>query len=425
MVYYRRILTLAIVLLGCFALPAQSVFYSVDFNNGCANDCIASTYGGWTILDNDGGVTGGAPNNWFISCAEEGIVPPGCGSSCIGDASLHIGANPGAGGDMGASFNETGITNATFRTAVSPTISTVGYSSNTLAFDFIAFGSAACSDDRAQLRLSTDNGATWPVGFQYCLTSVCCGACNGYSQGQWTTYTLALPAAFNNNPNVRVGFNWRNNGNGSGTDPSVAIDDVRISTIIVPAQLVNFAAHEEKDQIKLVWMSAEELRLDRYEVERSLQPSGFKTVGTVTAKGNGSLGSVNYSFNDPKSGAQIVYYRLKMVDQDGKSQFSNIVRIVEGSTIPLELVSISPDDNAAYNVNLWSVANLAVQMEVHDLQGRRVMSLPDQHVVAGENKLHLDMSEKSTGAYLLNVKLLKAPKGFETINLTRKFVVAR
>jgi hypothetical protein len=137
------------------------------------------------------------------------------------------------------------------------------------------------------------------------------------------------------------------------------------------------------------------------------------------------LGSVNYSFNDPKSGAQIVYYRLKMVDQDGKTQFSNIVRIVEGSTIPLELVSISPDDNAAYNVNLWSVANLAVQMEVHDLQGRRVMSLPDQHVVAGENKLHLDMSEKSTGAYLLNVKLLKAPKGFETINLTRKFVVAR
>jgi hypothetical protein len=296
MVYYRRILTLAIVLLGCFALPAQSVFYSVDFNNGCANDCIASTYGGWTILDNDGGVTGGAPNNWFISCAEEGIVPPGCGSSCIGDASLHIGANPGAGGDMGASFNETGITNATFRTAVSPTISTVGYSSNTLAFDFIAFGSAACSDDRAQLRLSTDNGATWPVGFQYCLTSVCCGACNGYSQGQWTTYTLALPAAFNNNPNVRVGFNWRNNGNGSGTDPSVAIDDVRISTIIVPAQLVNFAAHEEKDQIKLVWMSAEELRLDRYEVERSLQPSGFKTVGTVIRKREWQFGKCQLQF---------------------------------------------------------------------------------------------------------------------------------
>lgn len=404
---------------------AQSVFYSVDFNNGCASNCLASTYGGWTILDNDGGVTGGAPNDWFVSCAEEGITPPGCGSSCVGDASLHIGANPGAGGDMGASFNETGATNATFRTAVSPTISTVGYSSNTLAFDFIAFGSAACSDDRAQLRLSTDNGATWPAGFQYCLTSVCCGACNGYSQGQWTTYTLALPAAFNNNPNVRVGFNWRNNGNGSGTDPSVAIDDLRISSIIVPAQLVTFGAHEEAKSVRLAWTSAEELRLDRYEVERSLQPTGFKTIGTVAARGNGSLGDVNYSFNDPKSGASTMYYRLKMVDQDGKMNYSNIVRVVEGSTIPLELVGITPDGNAAYNVNLWSVANMRVQMEVHDMQGRRVLSLPDQHVVAGENKLHLDMSEKSAGAYLLNVKLLVAPKGFETVNLTRKFVVTR
>ncbi|MBP6641419.1 MAG: hypothetical protein KA293_14090 [Bacteroidia bacterium] len=424
-VYSKGFFLAALLLSMSTALSAQSVFYSVNFNNGCTANCLANTYAGWTVLNNDGGVSGGSPNDWFVSCAEEGIVPPGCGSTCIGDASLHIGADPGAGGDNGATFNETGITNATFKTAVSPTISTVGYSSNTLSFDFIAFGSAACSDDRAQLRLSTDNGATWPVGFQYCLTSVCCGACNGYSQGQWTTYTLALPAAFNNNPNVRVGFNWRNNGNGSGTDPSVAIDDVRISTIIVPAQLVTFAAREEANLIRLSWTSAEELKLDRYEVERSLQPTGFKTIGTVSAKGNGSLGNVNYSYNDPKSGASTVYYRLKMVDQDGKTQFSNIVRIVEGSTIPLELVSITPDDNAAYNVNLWSVADLVVQMEVHDLQGRRVLSLPDQHVVAGENKLHLDMSEKSTGAYLLNVKLHKAPKGYQAMNLTRKFVVAR
>ena len=224
------LLSLGLMVTGSSAAHAQVVAWSDDFNNGCASNCIASTWNGWTILDNDGGVSGGAPNNWFISCSEEGIVPPGCGSSCVGDASLHIGADPGSGGDMGADFNETGATNATFRMAVSPTINLSGRTASKLEFDYIAFGSAACSDDRAQLRLSTDNGATWPVGYQYCLTSVCCGACNGYSQGQWTRYTLALPAAFDNNPNVRVGFHWRNNGNGSGTNPSVAIDDIRISS---------------------------------------------------------------------------------------------------------------------------------------------------------------------------------------------------
>lgn len=209
-------------------VSAQTVIWSDDFNNGCAANCEASTWNGWTVLDNVDGTTGSAPNNWFVSCSEDGITPPGCGSSCVGDASLHLGSNPGAGGDMAASFNDTGAVNATFRMAVSPTINLSGRSQVMLEFDYIAFGSAACSDDRAQLRLSTDNGATWPAAYQYCLTTVCCGACNGYSQGQWTKYTLALPAAFDNNPNVRIGFHWRNNGNGSGTDPSVAIDDIRI-----------------------------------------------------------------------------------------------------------------------------------------------------------------------------------------------------
>jgi hypothetical protein len=222
--------SIAILLASASVARAQITIWSDNFNNGCSGNCPASSYGGWTIQDNVDGVTGGAPNNWFVSCAEEGIAPPGCGSSCIGDASLHIGNDPGSGGDMGASFNETGAANATFRRVISPTITTVGFSTVTLEFDYIAFGSAACSDDSARLHLSTDNGATWPVGYQYCLTTVCCGACNGYSTGQWTRYTLALPAAFENNPNVRVGFHWRNNGNGSGTDPSVAVDDIRIIT---------------------------------------------------------------------------------------------------------------------------------------------------------------------------------------------------
>ena len=220
--------SIAILLASASFAYAQGEIWTENFNNGCASNCVADTYGGWSIVDNYGGTSGAQPNNWFVSCAEEGIAAPGCGSTCVGDASLHIGNDPGSGGDMGADFSETDVANATYRLAVSPTISTVGHTALKLEFDFIAFGSAACSDDSARLYLSTDNGATWPAGYHYCLNSVCCGACNGYSQGQWTTYSLALPAAFANNPNVRIGFHWRNNGNGSGTSPSVAIDDMRI-----------------------------------------------------------------------------------------------------------------------------------------------------------------------------------------------------
>ncbi len=233
----RLLVVFALLVAPVSAARAQVTVWSDNFNNGCAANCLAPSWNGWTVQDNVGGVSGSDPNIWYVSCAEEGIVPPGCASTCVGDPSLHIGTSASAGGDLGAHFNEVDPTKATFRRAVSPTISTVGYANLTLSFDFIAFGSAACSDDRAQINLSTDNGATWPVGFQYCLSSVCCGSCDGYSPGQWTLYSLALPTAFNNNPNMRIGFHWRNNGNGSGTDPSVAIDDIRL-TFVPQANLV-------------------------------------------------------------------------------------------------------------------------------------------------------------------------------------------
>lgn len=400
----------------------QVTIYSENFNNGCAANCLVTTYAGWTVLNNDGGTNGGSPNNWFVSCAEEGIAPPGCGSSCIGDASLHIGADPGSGGDMGASFNETGLTNATFRTAVSPTINTTGFSSITLSFDHIAYGSAACSDDRAQVRLSTDNGATWPAGFHTCLNTVCCGSCNGYSQGQWTTFTLALPAAFDNNPNVRIGFNWRNNGNGSGTDPSVAIDDIRLTTVIFPVRLLSFQVREDGQQARLSWSASDATDLRQFEIERSLNPTGFAKIGQVTAI-NGTQVR-NYTFNDRLNGATTVYYRLKMVDLNGHHNYSNIVRVVVGSKVAAELVAVAAaPEPGVQQLNIWAADAMVGDVEVRDIAGRLVKRFPEQHLVSGENKLRLDLNGIAAGAYLVTLKVGKVPAGMEAVNVTRRVVI--
>ncbi len=403
---------------------SQTTVWSVDFNNGCGSSCLATSFGGWTIRENDGGVNGGDPNIWYVSCAEEGQVPPACGSTCVGDASLHIGSGASGGGDMGASFNETGATNATFRTVVSPTINLSGYSTNTLAFDFIAFGSSACSDDRAQLRLSTDNGATWPVGFQYCLSSVCCGACNGYSQGQWTTYTLALPAAFNNNPNVRIGFNWRNNGNGSGTDPSVAIDDTRITTIVFPVRMLGFQARQQGQDVKLTWSVTEETQVVRYDVERSTELKNFKMVGSVAARGAGVSGNLDYSYKDAGALSTTIYYRLKMVDQNGSANYSNILRVVPGATEALSLSTISQSTfSNTVDLDLWAVDAMAANIEIRDMQGRLVVHLPDQNLNSGQNPLRIDLSEKAAGTYVISVKTSRVPQGYSPTSITRKFSV--
>ncbi|MES2557528.1 MAG: T9SS type A sorting domain-containing protein [Bacteroidota bacterium] len=384
----------------------QTIIWSDNFNNGCASNCIASTWNGWTILDNDGGTTGGAPNDWFVSCAEEGIVPPGCGSSCIGDASLHIGANPGAGGDMGASYNETGANNATFRTAVSPTVSTVTYLGViTLSFDFIAFGSAACSDDRLQLRLSSDNGATWPAGYQYCLNSPCCGACNGYSQGQWTTYNLALPAAFSNNPNVRVAFNWMNNGNGSGTDPSGAVDDVRFTTpIALSVDLLNFSAEKSTSGTNVSWNVENERSFSRYELERSYEGDEFSFIKIHTVNGNCSGNDpCTYSYKDI-SHNKTVYYRLKMIDENGDFSYSSIISLDESAENSNTFTLISDYvENDLLQVKLSSKKKSSAKFVLYNIAGKAVITENDVPIKSGFNQKNLDINKLSNGVYILKI----------------------
>lgn len=427
MIAFKPSLPVLFFLIVSGSVFPQTIIWSDNFNNGCAANCIASTYGGWTIQNNIGGTNGGSPNNWFVSCAEEGIVPPGCGSSCIGDASLHIGADPGSGGDMGASFNETGAANATYRRVVSPTISTVGYFNNTLEFDFIAFGSASCSDDRAQLHLSTDNGATWPVGFQYCLTSVCCGACNGYSQGQWTLYTLALPAAFDNNPNVRVAFHWRNNGNGSGTDPSVAIDDARITNTVMPLNLVQFKGRIENGGIKLDWSTTMENQMERFDIEQSNETDGFKVVASVDSKGNTTGSSTLYSHILPGVPQQVMYYRLKMIDKLGNVNYSNVVRMDPNSSSALQLTSFSGVVNKGIlNLNMWTVDAMQASLDIYDIKGEKViLSLGNQNLVSGENVRNIDVSALASGVYVVKIRLADVPLGYEPIHLNQKFIVVQ
>jgi hypothetical protein len=406
LLHYRIQLLLFFFAINTSQSFGQTTIWSDNFNNGCASNCLATTWNGWTIINNDGGTTGGSPNNWFISCAEEGVAPPGCGSSCVGDASLHIGADPGSGGDMGASYNETGATNATYKTAVSPTINTSAYAGTiTLTFDFIAYGSAGCSDDRLQLRLSTDNGATWPAGLQYCLTSVCCGACNGYSQGQWTTYTLVLPASFSSNPNVRIGFNWRNNGNGSGTDPSAAIDDIRLTTPTPMAvDLLSFKSETKANNsgTELTWKVDDEKDFSRYDLERSPDGNTFSKIYTKQGNCTGN-DPCTYNYTDVAH-QSMVYYRLKMIDKDEHFRYSTVISIdpAISTSSNYTLLSCFGGDNEI-EVKLNSKKKTTANFVVYNIAGNEVVSRKDVAIKEGNNTVTINASKLPKGVYLLKI----------------------
>lgn len=177
---------------------------------------------GWT-LNVSTGTNGPDYNFWTVSDAEGGVTAGGCGVGSNGNKSLHVTSvfNPTG----GASYDAGGLCGILYcpetnMRAESPAFSTAGHTGTTLEFDFISNGDALL--DNASIWY--DAGSGWTVLTSSIKSSVC-----GSGQGLWTHYSVALPAACDNNATVKIGFNWTNNDDGVGTDPSVAINDVLIT----------------------------------------------------------------------------------------------------------------------------------------------------------------------------------------------------
>lgn len=232
----KTILTLMLIL--CCGIASAQIFWTDDFGTGCTQGNLASAYtgtnGAWTITAT--GTNDANANQWFVSATEAGMGAGNCGDGCLTNASLsnrslHLGATAIPGfvtADNGATYNSGGICALgycviTNRRAESPTIDCSGKSGITISFNYLENGSATTDD----ATLWYFDGTAWSLLQNMAKTPTACAPA-----GQWTSYATSLPASADNNPNVKIGFNWTNNDDGVGSDPSFAVDDIQMSTVV-------------------------------------------------------------------------------------------------------------------------------------------------------------------------------------------------
>lgn len=232
----RKLLTLLplLLLLGAARTNAQ-IFWVENFESGSTAGLVVTSYtgphGAWTLSVT--GPEGADPNPWYVSCAENGHTNGVCGTACVAasstatGATLHIGSAATTFGDNGASYDAGGLCGViacpmTDRRAESPVINCSGHTGITLSFNYIENGQTTLDD--GSVYYSADGGTTWALLVNTAKTTLCGG------QGTWTHTSVALPTSANNNANVKIGFRWVNNDDGTGTDPSFAVDSVALST---------------------------------------------------------------------------------------------------------------------------------------------------------------------------------------------------
>lgn len=120
-------------------------------------------------------------------------------------------------------------------------------------------------------------------------------------------------------------------------------------TNTLPLSLLAFTAQLNNDDVMLRWSTQMQSNTSHFTIQRSVDGTSFDDDGVVFTDGNSDV-KQNYSFNDNISGlpsAQLIYYRLKMVDMDQRFGYSPVVVVRLGDDQSQTSVSIFP--NPAFN----------------------------------------------------------------------------
>lgn len=135
----------------------------------------------------------------------------------------------------------------------------------------------------------------------------------------------------------------------------------------LPVRLVNFNANRNNRQVALGWQTMAENNTSYFEILRSRDGINFETIGKVMAAGQ-SNSLHNYSFNDNSPADGSNYYKLKIVDNDQRVDYSRVVRIDMQSATTAALLQNPVKDFVVLNGG----SERFTEIQVIDVQGRLV-----------------------------------------------------
>lgn len=171
----------------------------------------------------------------------------------------------------------------------------------------------------------------------------------------------------------------------------------------LPVVLTPLQGYYSKGVSHLHWKSLQESNSSHFEIQRSNDGVNFVMVGKVIAASSSDK-EVNYSYDDIRANAGLNYYRLKLLDKDGKFQYSNIELLsvnIEG----INITAIYPGPFIdKVNVVVSSDTRATSKVDLFDNTGKLLIS--QQSVLnKGITNLSIDNLDRlSAGMYIIKVQ---------------------
>lgn len=181
---------------------------------------------------------------------------------------------------------------------------------------------------------------------------------------------------------------------GTSDDKDFSIAAILNNELALPVQLSSFVAVSKGATVDITWTSASETNTSLFVIERSLDGKHYSSLGQVTASKNSNT-TRSYLFTDLKP-SLINYYRLKVVDQDGRVSYGRVVVVRSATETSF---SISPNPvHASFQV---AIADPSVSsLTIYAVSGVpiRVINLPQ---AKGKRIVPVEAGSLASGTYFI------------------------
>ena len=163
---------------------------------------------------------------------------------------------------------------------------------------------------------------------------------------------------------------------------------------VVPVTLSDFTSNKIKDKVLLKWETKSEVNFHHFDLERSTDGKAFYSIAKINAS-KLSIGSqYDYIDNTPNT---TNYYRLKMVDIDGRFEYSKVLsESFDAAKTPF---SVYPSISKGSTIEaIFEKISEAAQIKVFNINGQ-LMNI--YNLKAGASSETIDISSFTEGVYFL------------------------
>jgi hypothetical protein len=175
-------------------------------------------------------------------------------------------------------------------------------------------------------------------------------------------------------------------------------------SVVLPVTLLTInASYVSANNVKVNWTTTDEINADYFEVERSTDATNF--IGVAQVNASESLSPVHsYSINDQlyNINGNIIYYRLRIVDKDGKYSYTRIIPVKLDQ--PETNLSVYPNPVDGYTIlNMYSDKQATGVLRLIDNSGKQIIT-KSFTISNGNNSVMIDqLGALPKGIYVIQV----------------------